>query len=358
LIEQKEKGTERGQTKVGKTHVDYWYAKVKKRHFIGRDGEKHDVPHCQVRMKYGGREIRFNLKTANRADAADKAKKIYVYWVANGAEATLEHFKDRTEKKDDMTVEEFADVYRNQLRLVEYPPLRRTAKRYIASLFFICRWLKIKFIALLSAEKVSDFRIAYLKEGLAEGREDASVKASCNTHLRNAASLFSKQMVDAYKEAGFEFVNPFAGRKFRRLEIKPYTPLPRELLDSIWRESIKLRDGDPQAPAPSRPPRRKRRDGKGKKLPRLKEIRWKVPDWRQPHPEAYTISCCWSWESACGATKATNRNGTGCLPTKADVISLRSGKQNILRQKGNGEESSLSNRFCGTRFKKRAACVA
>jgi hypothetical protein len=283
------KGTERGQTKIGKTHVDYWYAKVKKRHFVGRDGNKHEVPDWQVRMKYGGREIRFNLKTANRAEAAAKAKEIYVYWVANGAEATLEQFKEQTEKHDDTTVEKFADIYREQLALVEYPPLRRTAERYISNLFFICRWLKIKFIALLTTEKVSEFRTAYLKEGLKEGREDASVKASCNTHLRGAASLFSKQMVDAYKEADLEFANPFVGRKFRRLEIKPYTPLPRELLDSIWKQSAKLRDGDPNAPAPVRPPRRKRRNGKGKKLPRLKEIRWKQPDWRQPHPEAYTI---------------------------------------------------------------------
>lgn len=203
------KGTESGQTKIGKTHVDYWYAKVKKRHFVGRDGKKHEVPDWQVRMKYGGREIRFNLKTANRAEAAAKAKEIYVYWVANGAEATLEHFKEQTEKHDDTTIEEFADVYREQLSLVEYPPLRRTAERYISNLFFICRWLKIKFIALLTTEKVSEFRTAYLKEGLKEGREDASVKASCNTHLRGAASLFSKQMVDAYKEAGLEFANPF-----------------------------------------------------------------------------------------------------------------------------------------------------
>jgi hypothetical protein len=185
------KGTERGQTKVGKTHVDYWHAKVKKRNFIGRDGEKHEVPDWQVRMKYGGREIRFNLKTANRAEAAAKAKEIYVYWIANGAETTIEHFKDQTEKQDEVTVEEFADVYRDRLRLIEYPPLRRTAERYIASLLFICRWLKIKLIGLLTAEKVSNFRTAYLMEGLKEGREDASVKASCNTHLRNAASLFS-----------------------------------------------------------------------------------------------------------------------------------------------------------------------
>jgi hypothetical protein len=33
------KGTEGGQTKAGKTHVDYWYGKLKKRYYRGRDGQ-------------------------------------------------------------------------------------------------------------------------------------------------------------------------------------------------------------------------------------------------------------------------------------------------------------------------------
>ena len=44
-------------------------------------------------------------------------------------------------------------------------------------------------------------------------------------------------MMKAYATAGFVVVNPFEGQLLRRIELKPYTPLPRELLDSIWTDS-------------------------------------------------------------------------------------------------------------------------
>jgi integrase len=113
---------------------------------------------------------------------------------------------------------------------------------------------------------------------------------SCNTHLRAAAALFSKQITKHYETLSVEVVNQFIGQNLRRIELKPYTPMPPELLDSIWRDSAKLRDGDPEAPAP--PPRNK--GGRPKKNAPIarapeKEIRWREPDWREPHPEAYQL---------------------------------------------------------------------
>jgi hypothetical protein len=60
-------------------------------------------------------------------------------------------------------------------------------------------------------------------------------------------------------------VNPFEGQLLRRIELKPYTPLPRELLDSIWTDSAKLRDGDPEAHPPLKPPKKKKRRRRQKK---------------------------------------------------------------------------------------------
>jgi hypothetical protein len=61
------RGTERVQTKLGKTHVDYWYSKMFKRTFLGRDEAEVEVPCWQARMKYQGRVMFFNLQTNRRA---------------------------------------------------------------------------------------------------------------------------------------------------------------------------------------------------------------------------------------------------------------------------------------------------
>jgi hypothetical protein len=125
-LQNRKKGTERVQTKLGKTHVDYWYSKLRKRFFSGRDGLQVQVPDWQVRLKHLGRSMWFNLKTAKAAEAAVKARDIYIYLIANGWEAALEKFKPQTEKRENLSVEEFADLYREKIELVEYPPIIRT----------------------------------------------------------------------------------------------------------------------------------------------------------------------------------------------------------------------------------------
>ena len=266
-LQNRKKGTERVQAKLGKTHVDYWYSKLRKRNFSGRDGLQVQVPDWQVRLTHLGRSMWFNLKTANAAEAAVKARDIYIYLIANGWEAVLEKFKPRTEKLENLTVGEFVDLYREKIELVEYPPIIRTVERYVGCLLLICKLVGIKRIAQLTEEKVATFKQKYLKRGRDKKRDETSVKLTCNSHLRGAAALFAKQMMKAYETAGFEVVNPFEGQLLRRIELKPYTPIPRELLDSIWGDSAKLRDGDPEAPAPSKPLAKKKPKQRQKKRP-------------------------------------------------------------------------------------------
>jgi len=137
-FQNRKKGAERVQTKLGKMHVDYWYPRVKKRTYVGRDGVTVEVPYWQARLKSAGRTMCFNLETTNRAEAVAKARDIYVYLIANECEATLERFKPKSESSnDDLTVDEFAELYRKEVELVEYPPLRRTIEPYIASFLLI-----------------------------------------------------------------------------------------------------------------------------------------------------------------------------------------------------------------------------
>jgi hypothetical protein len=79
----------------------------------------------------------------------------------------------------------------------------------------------VKRLAKLTPEKVAKFKRTYLKLGREERRDESSVKISCNTHLRHAAALFSKQMIKVYQTLHVEVANPFLGQNLRRIELKP-----------------------------------------------------------------------------------------------------------------------------------------
>ena len=64
-IQSRKNCTETAQTKLGKTHVDYWAARLEKRTFLQRDGTRMEIPDYQVRIQHVGRVAYFNLKTAN-----------------------------------------------------------------------------------------------------------------------------------------------------------------------------------------------------------------------------------------------------------------------------------------------------
>ena len=279
-----QKGTERGQQnllspvenerRLSKTHADHWFSRLRKRSYLNhKTGTVIEIPDWQVRMKRDGRDGWFNLSTPNQAVAAKKAKEIYTFLEANGWEATLAKYKPRTAPDGEITVEEFAEVYRGSLKRIEYPPSKPTSERYLKSLSFLCRRVNVRQLSNLTAEKVKCFVGDYLAEGRNECRDEGSVKISCNAILRNAGALFSKQMLGEFQSAGLSLVNPFVGQKLRRVTIKAYSPLKREALDAIWRDAVKLRDGDPEAHPPARKPRG----------------RWQDPDLRKPHPEAHAI---------------------------------------------------------------------
>ena len=140
--------------------------------------------------------------------------------------SALEKFKPQTEKRDNLTVEEFADLYREKIELVEDPPIIRTVERYVGCLLLICKLVGIKRIARLTEEKVAAFKQKYLKRGQEKGRDETSVKLTCNSHLRGAAALYSKQMMKAYATAGFVVVNPFEGQLLRRIDSSPTHHFP------------------------------------------------------------------------------------------------------------------------------------
>jgi integrase len=65
--------------------------------------------------------------------------------------------------------------------------------------------------------------------------------------IRNAAAVFSRQALALYAREGLEVSNPFSSAQVRGAQVKSYSPMPRELVDTIWRKAPLLRDGDPDA---------------------------------------------------------------------------------------------------------------
>ncbi len=72
-----------------KTAVAYWLGKVRK---------PNDRPHYNVQIKHQGERHRFPLMTADKSIAAERARDRYLHLVANGWQATLEHYKPEVVK--------------------------------------------------------------------------------------------------------------------------------------------------------------------------------------------------------------------------------------------------------------------
>ncbi len=149
-VQNKKSGTEVAQTmaqtdpqkirRVGRSHVDYWTPRLKKRSYLDREGRLAEIPEWQVRIAHLGRREWFNTGTANKAAGADKARKIYLSLISKGWEATLDEFKpDMQVSKDGCTVGEFLDQVKavSGLKPVTYEIYAKKFRSLVAGVFGI-----------------------------------------------------------------------------------------------------------------------------------------------------------------------------------------------------------------------------
>ena len=242
-----------------------------------------------VRLMVDGKRRRFTTGESSWKQARAKAVAIMADIKSRGFEEAVRlHSKHREEVPADPTLEEFISIYRETAKVMDSMPTPASMARYVRCLERVCSLCGVRRILKLDSEAVERFKARYLQENLASGqsakgggrrrskpaRDDASVKTTLNAILRNAAAVFSKPLVAAYRLRGLALDNPFAAAKIRKVAIKTYSPLGRKVVDEIWRQSVLLRDGDPKASAPD-PHACKRSVGS--------------MDFRVPHPNAYAI---------------------------------------------------------------------
>lgn len=225
-----------------KTSVAYWMDKVRK---------PKNRPHYNIQISFHGERHRFPLTTADKAVAAEKARDRFVYLVANGWQATLEHYKPQTVKiAKPATLGEWATsvkatadyrpstftTYLQSLRQIaaeiadigDQPAMDETGKpkrdrqrRIIYQSRFDYRaggreaWIAVVDalpLSVLSAGSVQRWKIEYVDRAGTSPDARKRAENSAATLIRCARSLFSEK---ARKFAAVELVLPdplpFAG---------------------------------------------------------------------------------------------------------------------------------------------------
>ena len=226
-----------------------------------------------MRLMHHGKRRRFSTGKPSIKAAKAKAKVIMADIQSRGFdEAVRIHSKRRDEVPANPTISEFSDLYRSVSSGFDRPPSRPTRERYIRSLERVAELAKVNRITELDESKVELFKRKYMEGARKKDRNEESLRTTLNGILRNAAALFSTQALQSYRREGIQLTNPFVGMQMKGIRLKSYSPLPRELVDSIWKKAAKLRDGDKKAKPPE--------DGL---RPR------DTIDFRQPHRDAYAL---------------------------------------------------------------------
>ncbi len=204
------------QSGQSKAHIGFWKRRLVKRYYI-RQGQKLEIPDWQMRVSHAGKQRFINLRTTNKAAAANKARDIYFYLIANGWDATNDKFKpqdDFKSKKIDCTVGDLLAEIKAKAGIKD-----KTLKEYAKYLRQIVaeihgikgekekhdyvkggrqKWLsKIESVKIskITPEKVQQWKVAYIAKAGKDPMKQESAKATVNKIIRNAKSLFSKKVL-------------------------------------------------------------------------------------------------------------------------------------------------------------------
>ncbi|MDR2675328.1 MAG: tyrosine-type recombinase/integrase [Opitutaceae bacterium] len=229
--------------RVSKSHPDYWASRLYHESGNHADGTRHAVPEYSVRIHYKGRRERFALHTANKALAAAKARDIHASLCAAGWQPTLAKYKPpMTQKTLFPTIGEYLraaravsniapgtfNIYAAKLRTLVAGVLgitprkitkpvinpatglpqrnRKTGEprtRLVDPRFDVhgdkgSQWRdKLDAIRLdaITPEKVQKWLVSRLSEHTASPAKLASTRITLNSHVRNAASLFTPRII-------------------------------------------------------------------------------------------------------------------------------------------------------------------
>lgn len=224
--------------RLAKDQSDYWKRRLY-HNFFTKDGRKVEMPEYYAKLQYCGRRYTFNLNTKNKDIAAAKARDIFVSLRSRGWEATMAEYApqgvQKTQGDEITTVGSFVkEVERTSglqpKTLARYAQYLRMIVASISCLDGGKRkfdgqkgrpeWIsKIDDIPLvdITPSAAADWKRAYLSRAGDDPAQQAKVRRSFNTALRNAKSLFSSKIIHAenfrVKVPKFKVADPQLGER-------------------------------------------------------------------------------------------------------------------------------------------------
>lgn len=211
-----ENGTKRSYSK---THANYWKARLEHRTYT-RDGKNFEVAEWSVRIHFKGLRKSFDLGSANKEEAATKARDIYLSIMANGWAGTLAELSpprmdpidaktesptvgeflaevERTSNLKPKTFRRYAQYFR--MLAAQIQGVESGVSRYDYRNGGLTAWREHVDAVRLSAitpAAVADWKIAYLKRAGNDPRRKLEVNRSFNAALRHCKSLFSTNIIN------------------------------------------------------------------------------------------------------------------------------------------------------------------
>lgn len=201
-----------------KTHANYWKSRLEHRTYT-RDGKTFEVAEWSVRIYFKGIRKSFDLETANKEEAAAKARDIYLSILAKGWSATINELAPQLVPlaemgSDSITVGSFlAEVERTaNLKSKTFRYYSQCLRQFAAYVHGVksdasrfdyrkggaTAWrqqVDATPLSALTPAAVADYKTVRLKRAGIDPRRKLEVNRSFNSWLRNTKSLFSEAII-------------------------------------------------------------------------------------------------------------------------------------------------------------------
>jgi integrase len=211
-----------------KTDTRYWEAKVAFQTPSSRT--------YSIHLQHKGRRAWINLYTANKGEAAARARKFYQDIWANGWDEALRRHKGAPgeAKKANVTISEYLDAVQAKSLIHA-----KTLESYAAALRKIAgdihglssrekrsTWRtsvdEIK-LATLTAEMIESWRTDFIKRGSVNALKERSARVSANSLIGRARSLFGAEVISRVRDVvEIPSPAPFAGIKVQKVRVARY----------------------------------------------------------------------------------------------------------------------------------------
>lgn len=201
-----------------KTHANYWRSRLEHRSY-SRDGKTFEVAEWSVRIHFRGIRKSFDLETANKEEAAAKARAIYLSLVAKGWTATIKELSpqpvplaaiasgsatvseflgevERTANLKPKTFRYYGSCLRQFAAYVQGVPSDASRFDHYKGGFKAWRQqVDATPLSALTPAAIADYKMLRLKQAGNDPRRKLEVNRSFNSWLRCAKSLFSDVII-------------------------------------------------------------------------------------------------------------------------------------------------------------------